>query len=115
MTGDGATVDRRYHGSVAAPVYLRSIDVTLHDLGEIYRGPFSHQYWSNKGCLYHHAYPVGYRATKPQFGRLYEMTIEAGEVGPVFKVGGLIRPDRVRLVEPVGTPSGLLGSGKTAV
>ena len=68
------------------PVYLRSIDVTIWELGQIYRGPFSHRYWSNKACLYHHAYPVGYRATKSHFGRLYEMTIQQDTFGPVFKV-----------------------------
>eukprot|EP00959_Pyramimonas_sp_CCMP1952_P058720 1226151-Pyramimonas_sp.AAC.2 len=76
----------RYEGVVTAPVYLRSIDVTLLDLGRIHRGPFAHRYWSSKGCLYHHAYPVGFRATKPHFGREYEMRIEEGPVGPVFKV-----------------------------
>ena len=36
--------------------------------------------------MYHHIYPVGYRATKAHFGRDYEMEIEEGAAGPVFKV-----------------------------
>jgi hypothetical protein len=54
-------------------------------VGSVYRGPWSQRYWSSAGCLFHHAYPVGYRATKLQFGRTFEMHIEAGTHGPVFK------------------------------
>lgn len=38
--------------------------VTVWELGQLHRGAWAHQYWSSPGCLYHHAYPVGYRATK---------------------------------------------------
>lgn len=38
--------------------------VTVWELGRLHRGAWAHRYWSNPGCLYHHAYPVGYRATK---------------------------------------------------
>jgi hypothetical protein len=31
--------------------------VTVWQLGEVYRGPFSSNYWSSKGS-YRHAYPV---------------------------------------------------------
>jgi hypothetical protein len=57
------------------------------DLGRIHRGAWAHRYWSSSGCLFHHAYPVGYRASKVQFGRTYEMSIEEGSTGPIFKVG----------------------------
>jgi len=33
--------------------------VTVWELGELYRGPFSSNYYSSRGCLYRHAYPVG--------------------------------------------------------
>ena len=61
--------------------------MTVWDLGHIHRGAWAHRYWSNSGCLFHHAYPVGYRASKVQFGRTYDMVIEEGPTGPVFKVG----------------------------
>jgi hypothetical protein len=59
--------------------------VTVWELGAVHRGAWAHRYWSSQGCLYHHAYPVGYRATKVQFGRTYEMRIEEGPTGPLFK------------------------------
>ncbi|RKP08525.1 hypothetical protein THASP1DRAFT_15567, partial [Thamnocephalis sphaerospora] len=37
-------------------------------------------------CMYHHPYPVGFRASKTHFGREYWMTIEEGEDGPAFNV-----------------------------
>lgn len=37
---------------------------TVWDVGSLHRGAFAHRYWSSKGCLYHHAYPIGYRASK---------------------------------------------------
>ncbi|KAL4448494.1 hypothetical protein ABPG75_005713 [Micractinium tetrahymenae] len=71
---------------LAAPFSLWSIGVTVWELGHVHRGAWAHRYWSSSGCLYHHAYPVGYRATKVQFGRTYEMRIEEGPTGPLFKV-----------------------------
>ena len=71
---------------IAAPFTLRSIGVTVHALGDVHRGAFAGRYWSSPGCLFHHAYPVGYVATKHHFGQPWRMTIEAGEVGPVFRV-----------------------------
>ena len=71
---------------VAAPFSLASIGVTVLDLGVVHRAAFAPRYWSSKGCLYHHAYPVGYRASKTHFGRSWTMTIDAGEVGPIFRV-----------------------------
>lgn len=70
----------------AAPS-LNGSGVTVWDLGCIHRAAWADRYWSSPGCLYHHAYPVGYRASKTVFGREYEMSIGLGEAGPVFKVG----------------------------
>ena len=70
----------------SAPFSLQSIGTTVWELGSVHRGPWAQRYWSNRGCLFHHAYPVGYRATKEIFGREYEMRIEAGPTGPIFSV-----------------------------
>lgn len=75
-----------FAGHVAAPFSLASIGVTVLDLGAVHRASFAPRYWSSRGCLYHHAYPVGYRASKVHFGRVWIMSIEAGECGPVFRV-----------------------------
>ena len=72
--------------SVSAPFTLRSIGVTVWELGTIQRASFAPRFWSSRGCLFHHAYPVGYRAAKSHFGRAYSMHILAGECGPVFRV-----------------------------
>jgi len=74
----------------AAPFTLKSIGTTILELGAVHRGEWAQLYWSNRGCLHHHAYPVGYRATKDMFGRTYEMCIEAGATGPVFSVRDLL-------------------------
>lgn len=71
---------------LSAPFSLRSIGVTVWELGQVHRGTWAQRYWSSPGCLFHHAYPVGYRATKVQFGRMYEMAIEEGAAGPLFMV-----------------------------
>ena len=60
--------------------------VTVWELGAVHRGAWAPRYWSSPGCLFHHAYPPGYRATKVAFGRTYEMRIEEGPTGPLFKV-----------------------------
>jgi hypothetical protein len=73
----------------AAPFTLKSIGTTILELGAVFRGEWAQLYWSNRGCLHHHAYPVGYRATKEMFGRTYEMSIDAGATGPVFSVRDL--------------------------
>jgi len=58
----------------------------VHSLGDVFRGAFKQRYWSNPGCLFHHAYPAGYVASKHHFGTHYEMRIDTSEVGPVFRV-----------------------------
>ena len=73
----------------AAPFTLRSIGTTIFELGSVHRGEWAQNYWSNRGCKYHHAYPVGYRATKDIFDRTYEMRIDAGPTGPIFSVRDL--------------------------
>jgi len=72
--------------SVVAPFTLRGMAVTVWELGSIQRDSFAPRFWSSKGCLYHHAYPVGYRASKAHFGREYSMHILAGPCGPRFRV-----------------------------
>jgi hypothetical protein len=71
---------------VVAPFTLRSQGVTVWELGTIQRDTFAPRFWSSKGCLFHHAYPVGYRAAKSHFGRAYSMHILAGACGPRFRV-----------------------------
>eukprot|EP00958_Prasinococcus_capsulatus_P012620 scaffold1269_cov400-Prasinococcus_capsulatus_cf.AAC.2 len=83
LSGPRANV---YHHTVAGSFYLVSIGVTIHDIGHIHRGPFAQRYWSRKGCLYHHPYPVGFKAQKYHFGRSFSMSIFPGVTGPVFRV-----------------------------
>lgn len=72
--------------TVVAPFSLLSERITVLDLGNIHRKKYAHKFWSSSGCRYHHAYPVGYRATKVVFGRVFEMSIEESETGPEFCV-----------------------------
>jgi hypothetical protein len=62
----------------------------------VHRGAWAPRYWSSPGCLFHHAYPPGFRASKPQFGRTFVMSISAGPSGPVFQARA--RPARARRV-----------------
>ena len=56
-------------------------------LGGVHRGAWAPRFWSSPGCLFHHAYPPGYRASKAQqFGRTFAMSIAAGPTGPIFQV-----------------------------
>ncbi|KAJ3110603.1 hypothetical protein HDU96_006434 [Phlyctochytrium bullatum] len=73
---------------VAAPFSLQSVKLTVWDLGKVVVDPVRRPwFWSQRGCRYRHQYPVGFRATKTQFGRDWTMTIEDGrEVGPIFVV-----------------------------
>ena len=57
----------------------------MWELGEVHRGAWAPRYWSSPSCLFHHAYPVGYRASKAQFGRSFRMSISPGATGPVFQ------------------------------
>lgn len=71
---------------VATPFTLLAEKVTVLELGSVWRANYAQNYWSSSGCKFHHAYPVGYRATKVVFGKTYEQSIEEGETGPVFSV-----------------------------
>lgn len=62
---------------------------TVWEIGAIHRGAWGQRHWSSSGCLFHHAYPTGYRATKFMFGRTYEMTISLGTAGPIFQVASI--------------------------
>lgn len=56
-------------------------------MGTVHRGAWAQRYWSSAGCLFHHAYPVGFRATKASvFGADWECSVHAGDGGPVFRV-----------------------------
>ncbi|KAF8072585.1 hypothetical protein HT031_000245 [Scenedesmus sp. PABB004] len=71
----------------AAPFTLGSIGTTVISLGALHRGPWPHLWWSSRGCLFRHAYPLGFRASKVAFGRVWQMAITADEAGgPVFTV-----------------------------
>ncbi len=71
---------------VETPFTLLAEKVTVLELGSVWRSNYAQNYWSSSGCKFHHAYPVGYRATKVVFGKTYEQSIEEGETGPVFSV-----------------------------
>ncbi len=72
--------------TIVAPFSILSERITVLDLGRIHRGSYAHKYWSSSGSRYHHLYPVGYRATKVVFGKVFEMSIEESDTGPVFCV-----------------------------
>jgi hypothetical protein len=72
--------------TVVAPFSLLSERITVLDLGRVHRSSYANKYWSSSGCRFHHAYPVGYRATKVVFGKVFEMSIEESETGPQFIV-----------------------------
>ncbi|KAI9593158.1 hypothetical protein BDF19DRAFT_467314 [Syncephalis fuscata] len=71
---------------ISAPLTLWSIGTTIWDIGHLVTDERKLQFWSNRACMFHHPYPVGYRASKYHFGREYWMTIEADEDGPIFAV-----------------------------
>ena len=71
---------------ITTPFTLRAEKVTVLELGSVWRDQYAQNYWSSTGCKFHHAYPVGYRATKTVFRKTYEMSIEEGETAPVFCV-----------------------------
>lgn len=71
---------------VAPPFTLRSCGVTVWELGSVQRAAFAHRYWSSKGCTFHHAYPVGFRASKTQFGKEWTASVCSGVAGPSFRV-----------------------------
>lgn len=73
---------------VNIPLTLASIGTTIWELGKLERGTGRKKYWSGRGCMFRHPYPIGYRASKLAFGEMYTMTISKGETGPIFTVEG---------------------------
>lgn len=73
---------------------------TVWEIGAIHRGAWGQRHWSSSGCLFHHAYPTGYRATKFMFGRTYEMTISLGTAGPIFQVAFSHLPGTIKQKSP---------------
>ncbi|RUS18469.1 hypothetical protein BC937DRAFT_88739 [Endogone sp. FLAS-F59071] len=71
---------------IVMPLTLGSIGTTIWNTGSLITGENRKRYWSGRGCLYKHPYPVGYRATKRHFNQNYTMTISEGVTGPVFTV-----------------------------
>ncbi|KAK3818454.1 MAG: hypothetical protein J3Q66DRAFT_312261 [Benniella sp.] len=69
------------------PLTLGSIGTTIWDMGKIYKGKENRlKYWSGKGSLFRHPYPIGYRAEKHHFRERYMMHIKEGPHGPIFVV-----------------------------
>jgi hypothetical protein len=50
-----------YHALSCCAV-LCCVGVTVHELGQVYRGPYSFVYWSPTCSKYRHAYPVSITA-----------------------------------------------------
>ncbi|KAJ3071504.1 hypothetical protein HDU98_005213 [Podochytrium sp. JEL0797] len=72
---------------VEAPFTLGFTKLTVWSVGKIVEDEVKREnYWSQKHCRYRHQYPVGFKATKNQYGYDWTMTIEEGEDGPLFKV-----------------------------
>ncbi|KAG0057667.1 hypothetical protein BGZ83_005606 [Gryganskiella cystojenkinii] len=66
---------------------LGSIATTIWDIGTLYQGKENRlRYWSSKGSLFRHPYPIGYRAEKYYFRDRYMMHIKEGPDGPLFIV-----------------------------
>ncbi|KAG0023205.1 hypothetical protein BGZ80_010110 [Entomortierella chlamydospora] len=66
---------------------LRSIATTIWDIGKIYKGKENRlKYWSGKGSMFRHPYPIGFRAEKHVFRERYTMHIKEGPDGPIFVV-----------------------------
>lgn len=81
------TVEVEDRTTIITPFTLLESKVTVLDLGAMPRQvKWAKNYWSSSGCKFHHAYPIGYQARKSVFGKEFEMLIEAGGAGPVFKV-----------------------------
>ncbi|KAI8616334.1 hypothetical protein BC830DRAFT_1241112, partial [Chytriomyces sp. MP71] len=72
---------------VETPFTLGYTKLTILSLGEIVKDEEKREnYWSQRNCRYRHQYPVGFKATKSQYGYDWTMTIEEGEDGPLFRV-----------------------------
>ncbi|KAJ3026312.1 UNVERIFIED_CONTAM: hypothetical protein HDU68_005879 [Siphonaria sp. JEL0065] len=89
---------------VEAPFSLGFTKLTIWSVGEIIKDPKKvDDYWSQRHCRYRHQYPIGYKATKSQYGYNWTMTIEEGEEGPLFKVVADDEPDLPEFTGPSPT------------
>eukprot|EP00871_Galdieria_phlegrea_P002345 jgi/Galph1/3110/GphlegSOOS_G1765.1 len=76
-----------YPTYMEAPYTLKSIKTTVYKLGNHVgiEDSCSLQFMSLDGCKFKHPYPVGYRASKKEFGKAWLMGIERNDNGgPVF-------------------------------
>ncbi|KAJ3314934.1 hypothetical protein HDU76_002294 [Blyttiomyces sp. JEL0837] len=83
-TFDGeARTSRRLKGEIPE----QQGHLTIWEIGEIVKDDKKREfYWSQKHARYKHQYPVGFKATKNQFGKDWTMLIEEGPEGPIFHV-----------------------------
>ncbi|KAF8932008.1 hypothetical protein BGZ58_007296 [Dissophora ornata] len=71
--------------STLPPDQLGSIATTIWDVGKLHKGKENRlRYWSGKGSLFRHPYPIGYKAEKFHFRERYMMEIKEGPDGPLF-------------------------------
>ncbi|KAI9348478.1 hypothetical protein BDR26DRAFT_853314 [Obelidium mucronatum] len=89
---------------VNTPFTLGYTKLTIWSIGEIVSDKKKREdYWSQRHCRYRHQYPVGFKATKSQYGYDWTMTIEEGEDGPLFKVVADDEPDLPEFTGPSPT------------
>jgi hypothetical protein len=73
--------------NIATPYTLKSIKTTVYHLGAHVgiEDPNAFDFLSHDSCKFKHPYPIGYRAVKREFGRIWLMGIERQEnAGPIF-------------------------------
>ncbi|CAJ0759345.1 17064_t:CDS:2 [Entrophospora sp. SA101] len=65
--------------------YLPSTTTTVISIGTYHKSP---TWWSNPGSLYHHPIPINYKATRIEWNKIFEMTIEEDQNtgNPLFRV-----------------------------
>ncbi|GJD07930.1 hypothetical protein Gasu2_22530 [Galdieria sulphuraria] len=82
-----STVDSYLPDSICTPYTLKSIKTTVYHLGKHVEieEELAFQFLSHDSCKFKHPYPVGYRATKREFGRVWLMGIERQDnASPIF-------------------------------
>ncbi|CAJ0646402.1 9830_t:CDS:2 [Entrophospora sp. SA101] len=67
------------------PLDLPSTTTTVISIGTYHKSP---TWWSNPGSLYHHPIPINYKATRIEWNKIFEMTIEEDQNtgNPLFRV-----------------------------
>ncbi|GJQ10643.1 hypothetical protein GpartN1_g2434.t1 [Galdieria partita] len=81
------SVDSYVPENISTPYTLKSIKTTVYHLGKHVgvEDPLAFQFLSHDSCKFKHPYPIGYRATKREFGRIWLMGIERLEnASPMF-------------------------------